>query len=74
MQALGHGIVGDEFYALPEAFEYASRLHLHAAELSILHPVTETPMHFQAPCAFYPQMPDNRLASEYQLAPANLTG
>ncbi|WBA09974.1 bifunctional tRNA pseudouridine(32) synthase/23S rRNA pseudouridine(746) synthase RluA [Salinivibrio kushneri] len=68
MQSLGHSIVGDEFYACPDALAYAPRLHLHAAELSLLHPATGDTMHFQAPCDFYPTMPDNRLASDYQLA------
>ncbi|WBA14470.1 bifunctional tRNA pseudouridine(32) synthase/23S rRNA pseudouridine(746) synthase RluA [Salinivibrio proteolyticus] len=73
MQSLGHSIVGDEFYASPEALDYASRLHLHAAELSLLHPTTGDVMHFHAPCEFYPTMPTNRLADEYQLASPSAT-
>ncbi|MFV0574887.1 MAG: bifunctional tRNA pseudouridine(32) synthase/23S rRNA pseudouridine(746) synthase RluA [Vibrio sp.] len=38
MQALGHPIVGDEFYATPEALAYSDRLQLHSAELSFYHP------------------------------------
>ncbi|MDA9557496.1 RluA family pseudouridine synthase [Vibrio sp.] len=41
MQSLGHPIVGDEFYAHSDAYQWASRLELHAAELSFYHPKTQ---------------------------------
>lgn len=47
MLALGHPILGDRFYAHPEARAMADRLQLHAMELCITHPVFNTPMHFR---------------------------
>lgn len=44
--ALGHPILGDKFYAHPEALAMAPRLQLHAQELSIYHPITDAPMTF----------------------------
>ncbi|KQN49373.1 23S rRNA pseudouridylate synthase [Serratia sp. Leaf50] len=44
--ALGHPILGDKFYAHPEALAMAPRLQLHAQELSIYHPITDVPMTF----------------------------
>ena len=38
MKALGHPILGDEFYANGEALAAAKRLLLHAEELSFKHP------------------------------------
>lgn len=40
LQALGHPIIGCEFYAHPEALAMADRLLLHASELCFDHPVT----------------------------------
>ncbi|RYY03100.1 MAG: RNA pseudouridine synthase [Gammaproteobacteria bacterium] len=40
MQAIGHPILGCEFYADEDALVKASRLLLHATELEFLHPVT----------------------------------
>ncbi|RJF53094.1 bifunctional tRNA pseudouridine(32) synthase/23S rRNA pseudouridine(746) synthase RluA [Serratia inhibens] len=48
MLALGHPILGDGFYAHPEAKAMAPRLQLHAQELRITHPAFQTPMHFRA--------------------------
>lgn len=53
MQALGHPIVGDEFYAEQEAYEYSNRLELHAAELSFYHPRSEWLRSIFVPCDFY---------------------
>jgi tRNA pseudouridine32 synthase/23S rRNA pseudouridine746 synthase len=53
MQALGHPIVGDEFYSEGEAFEFSSRLELHAAELSFYHPDSELLQTIFVPCDFY---------------------
>lgn len=46
MQAIGHPILGDDFYAHPEALNAAQQLQLHAAELTIKHPVTGRELHF----------------------------
>ncbi len=51
MQALGHVILGDEFYAQGAALLAAPRLQLHAAELSFIHPNGE-PVHIVLPCPF----------------------
>ncbi|MEY4922717.1 MAG: bifunctional tRNA pseudouridine(32) synthase/23S rRNA pseudouridine(746) synthase RluA [Pseudomonadota bacterium] len=47
MLAMGHPILGDGFYAHPEAKAMASRLQLHAQELCITHPGFGTVMHFK---------------------------
>lgn len=39
MQAMGHPILGDEFYAGPDALAATDQLQLHAAELGFSHPV-----------------------------------
>lgn len=52
MKAIGHVILGDAFYADPEAFAAADRLQLHAAELGFTHPTTGQPCHFTAPVPF----------------------
>lgn len=52
MMALGHPILGDKFYATPEAFARAPRLLLHAEQLTITHPAYGTPMTFRAPADF----------------------
>ncbi|MEL6689196.1 MAG: pseudouridine synthase [Pseudomonadota bacterium] len=38
MLEIGHPILGDPFYASPEAFAAAARLQLHAWKLSVRHP------------------------------------
>lgn len=53
MMALGYPIVGDEFYATPEAFEYSERLQLHSAELSFYHPKDNQLATTFVPCDFY---------------------
>jgi len=52
MQALGTPIIGDKFYAHPQAFNKASRLLLHAHKLSVTHPATEQPIAFVSPTPF----------------------
>lgn len=47
--ALGHPIVGDELYAPASA---APRMMLHACELSLPHPVSGAPMHWQSTAPF----------------------
>ncbi|MGM3191438.1 bifunctional tRNA pseudouridine(32) synthase/23S rRNA pseudouridine(746) synthase RluA [Dickeya dadantii subsp. dieffenbachiae] len=52
MLALGHPILGDGFYAHPQAKAMAPRLLLHAQELAIVHPAFNTPMHFRCEADF----------------------
>ena len=52
MQALGHPILGDRFYATPEALAMAPRLQLHAERLTITHPAFGTSMTFKTPADF----------------------
>ena len=51
MKALGHVILGDEFYAEGEALTAADRLLLHAEELAFRHPDGHA-VTFTAPCPF----------------------
>ena len=50
--AIGHPILGDGFYAPPQALALAPRLLLHAQELRIVHPAFGTPMHFRCEAEF----------------------
>ncbi|EGJ9301280.1 bifunctional tRNA pseudouridine(32) synthase/23S rRNA pseudouridine(746) synthase RluA [Salmonella enterica] len=52
MLALGHPILGDRFYASPEALSLAPRLQLHAEMLTITHPAYGTSMTFKVPADF----------------------
>ncbi|MFO6423751.1 bifunctional tRNA pseudouridine(32) synthase/23S rRNA pseudouridine(746) synthase RluA [Motilimonas sp. KMU-193] len=52
MQAIGHPILGDYFYATPEAQALSSRLLLHATWLKIKHPRTHQAMEFSCPHGF----------------------
>ncbi|MBT0728945.1 bifunctional tRNA pseudouridine(32) synthase/23S rRNA pseudouridine(746) synthase RluA [Rosenbergiella nectarea] len=52
MLAMGHPILGDNFYASPEAKALASRLLLHAERLTITHPVFGNSMTFKQPAEF----------------------
>lgn len=52
LQALGHPIVGDHFYAPPQVREAAARLLLHASELRLAHPTTGKSMHWRSPVPF----------------------
>lgn len=52
MLALGHPILGDRFYAPPEALALAPRLQLHAQTLTITHPAFGNAMTFKAPVDF----------------------
>jgi tRNA pseudouridine32 synthase / 23S rRNA pseudouridine746 synthase len=44
LQALGHPILGDAFYAPPEVRDRAPRLLLHASRLRLSHPATGEPL------------------------------
>ncbi|ACX81600.1 Ribosomal large subunit pseudouridine synthase A [Aggregatibacter actinomycetemcomitans] len=46
MLALGHPILGDKFYAHPQAKALSPRLCLHAESLQIRHPITGETMEF----------------------------
>lgn len=52
LQSLGNPILGDEFYAHPQAFAAAPRLLLHAAGLGFQHPVSGEDMDILCPADF----------------------
>lgn len=52
MQALGHPILGDRFYAHEAALAMAPRLQLHAESLTITHPAFGNRMTFRQPTDF----------------------
>ncbi|MFZ7282300.1 bifunctional tRNA pseudouridine(32) synthase/23S rRNA pseudouridine(746) synthase RluA [Avibacterium avium] len=52
MLALGHPILGDKFYAQPQAKAMSPRLCLHAQSLQIRHPLTGEIMDFTADVPF----------------------
>ncbi|MGE6697686.1 pseudouridine synthase [Hyphomonas sp. NPDC076900] len=52
LAAIGHPILGDEFYAAGDALAARPRLALHAARLSFIHPATDECLEFEAPCPF----------------------
>lgn len=54
MMALGHAIVGDEFYACDDAYRYSERLQLHSTELSFYHPENNQLMTAFVKCDFFP--------------------
>nr|WP_155847838.1 pseudouridine synthase [Asticcacaulis benevestitus] len=52
MMAIGHPILGDDFYAPPEIEALSPRLLLHAERLSLPHPVTAACVAFHAAAPF----------------------
>ena len=52
MLAIGHPILGDQFYATGPALAAASRLQLHAEELSFSHPADDKTRDFIVPAPF----------------------
>ncbi len=52
LAAIGHAILGDEFYAPPDIHARAPRLHLHAVRLAFTHPDTGQVINVQAACPF----------------------
>ncbi|MGL4860456.1 MAG: bifunctional tRNA pseudouridine(32) synthase/23S rRNA pseudouridine(746) synthase RluA [Enterobacteriaceae bacterium] len=52
MQALGHPILGDRFYAHEAALAQAPRLLLHASSLKITHPQSGEALHFSCEAGF----------------------
>jgi len=55
--AMGHPILGDDFYALPEALALSSRLLLHASKISIKHPYKKEIVHFESKVPFIDALP-----------------
>lgn len=49
---IGNPILGDEFYAHPEALAARPRLALHAASLRFVHPGTGDDLALDSPCPF----------------------
>lgn len=52
MLALGHPMLGDNFYADGDALDAAPRLQLHAEKLEFAHPETGERCRFVVPCPF----------------------
>lgn len=52
MQAIGHTILGDEFYASEEARSKSERLLLHAESLGFIHPLTENKIEIEHKAPF----------------------
>lgn len=52
MMAIGHTILGDDFYGDPVTFAAADRLQLHALQLRLRHPDGGAWMEFNAPVPF----------------------
>lgn len=52
MQAMGHPIIGDRFYADEDSKALSDRLLLHAERLSFPHPETGEVVEFTVPCPF----------------------
>lgn len=52
LREIGHPIQGDDLYATPEVKEMASRLMLHAKELTVQHPATKERMTFTVDTPF----------------------
>jgi tRNA pseudouridine32 synthase/23S rRNA pseudouridine746 synthase len=53
MQALGHPIIGDEFYANALGKQLSpQRLALHAANITLTHPTTNERVTFSCPPPF----------------------
>ena len=52
LQSLGHPILGDPLYADPDSPARFGRLHLHAAQLAIIHPRWRTARVFESEVPF----------------------
>ena len=52
MLAMGHPILGDDFYANPDVLAMSSRLLLHASEIAIRHPYTKEMVVFETDVPF----------------------
>lgn len=52
MEALGHPIIGDDFYGTPSSRAKAERLMLHACRIELCHPETGEPLRIDCPPPF----------------------
>lgn len=52
MEAMGHPILGDDFYGTPASFAKAERLMLHACRIELGHPETGAPLCVDCPPPF----------------------
>lgn len=52
MQAMGHPILGDDFYGTPASCTKAERLMLHACRIELSHPETGLPLCIDCPPPF----------------------
>lgn len=52
MEAMGHPILGDDFYGTPASCAKAERLMLHACEIELGHPETGMPLRIECPPPF----------------------
>ncbi|MBI2307669.1 MAG: RNA pseudouridine synthase [Rhodocyclales bacterium] len=52
MEALGHPILGDDFYGSPASCAKAERLMLHACQIELGHPETGAPLRIECPPPF----------------------
>ncbi len=52
MLAIGHPILGDNFYMSEEEYRKHDRLMLHADRLGLKHPVSGEWLEFESPCPF----------------------
>lgn len=52
MEAMGHPILGDDFYGTPASCAKAERLMLHACQIELGHPETGAPLRLECPPPF----------------------
>lgn len=52
LAAIGHPILGDDFYADADSFKASDRLQLHSESLTIRHPEKAGPITFHDPAPF----------------------
>jgi tRNA pseudouridine32 synthase/23S rRNA pseudouridine746 synthase len=52
MEAMGHPILGDDFYGTPESCAKAERMMLHACQIELAHPETGEPLCVDCPPPF----------------------
>lgn len=52
MEAMGHPIIGDDFYGTPVSCAKAERLMLHACQIEFEHPATGEPLRINCPPPF----------------------
>lgn len=52
LEAMGHPILGDDFYGTPDSFAKADRLMLHACQIELSHPGTGEPLRVDCPPPF----------------------